>query len=67
MARPTNQELCAAFRKLITEDFYVVNDDGEILTPTKSLRATKPWRNDLWRAFRELEDRLCPVQAFQRA
>jgi hypothetical protein len=48
--RPTNQELCAAFRDLIT-----IGCPGELREPTR------PWRNELWKAFREIEDRLCPT------
>lgn len=27
----------------------------------KLLAATKPWRNDVWKAFREIEERMCPT------
>lgn len=60
--RPTNPELCAAFRALLTSGFYTVDPAGEIWTDDPDdLQATKPWRGDLWKAFRELEDRLCPT------
>jgi hypothetical protein len=68
--RPTaNEVACAEFRKLLTEGFFTIDADGEIDTPTErdaALAATKPWRADLWRAFRQLEDRLCPVAKFER-
>lgn len=67
--RPTaNEELCAKFRDLLTTGFYTINEDGEIEPDEqqKSLGATKPWRNEVWRAFKELEDRLCPVAKFER-
>lgn len=67
--RPTpNEALCAEFRKLMTDGFYTIDADGEIDTPeerTAALAATKPWRAEIWRAFRQLEDRLCPVKAFE--
>lgn len=67
--RPTNQEICAAFRQLMTEGFYVVNGDGEINSAEQrkeTLDTTKPWRNDIWKAFREIEDRLRPLEAMER-
>ena len=63
MSRPSNQELCAAFRKLLTEGFYTVDLNGEIIAAQddpNTLHMTKPWRGDLWTAFRELERRMCP-------
>lgn len=66
-ARPTNADLCDAFRDLLTRGFYVVDADGVVNeTCETSLAATKPWRGDVWKAFRELEERLCPVQARTR-
>lgn len=68
----SNRELCAEFRELLTTGFRI---DGEIACSDlmndaqqleEALRLTKPWRNDLWKAFRELEDRLCPVDADMR-
>lgn len=61
-----NREVVAEFRALLTSGFYVVTPFGEIMSEalTKSrLTETKPWRNDLWRAFAELERRLCPQPA----
>ena len=58
-----------AFRRLITEGFYTIDEDGEIDTPKEleaALSSTKPWRNDIWKAFRDLEDRLCQVMKFER-
>jgi len=71
LTRPTNQDLCREFRTLLTEGFYVVDTVGEIHTQgaaiaDETLAVTKPWRGDLWKAFRELEDRLCPPQKFAR-
>jgi len=62
MTQPTNSELCAAFRALLTTGFYA----DAAVPPDEALRITKPWRGDIWKAFREIEDRLCPVQAMER-
>ncbi len=68
--RPSQNEIaCDAFRLLLTEGFYTIDEDGEIDTPAErdaALASTKPWRGDLWKAFRDLEDRLCPVRKFER-
>lgn len=56
MTRPTNPELCASFRALMTEGFHVpVGVDHE-----KALADTRGWRGELWRAFRDIEERMCP-------
>ena len=67
MTRPYNKDLCGDFRTLLTAGFYTNDPDGVILEGpehAQALAATKAWRNDLWKAFRKLEDRLCPVEAF---
>lgn len=69
MTEPLNPELVAAFRLLLTEGFYAVDVDGVILDGADNdavLAETRPWRNELWRAFRELADRLDPVGKFER-
>lgn len=67
--RPTNAELCAAFRALLTGGATDVFDKispklymlgGEPVSNEMLLEATKPWRGDLWKAFREIEKRMCP-------
>jgi hypothetical protein len=62
VSRPTNQELCAEFRHLLTEGararFTGVRVDAYA---PDLLGLTKDWRSDLWRKFNELEDRLCPT------
>lgn len=63
-----NETVCAAFRKLLTKGFYAHDEDGVILDAEETaamLKVTKAWRGDLWKAFRDLEDRLCPVKAFE--
>lgn len=68
--RKLNAELCADFRKLLTEGFDVnlarVGDETLTITREAGLSLTKAWRNELWKAFRELEDRLDPLQALTR-
>jgi hypothetical protein len=68
--RPTpNEEACDQFRALLTDGFFTVDEHGEIDTPLEreaALTATKPWRGDVWKAFRALEDRLCPVRKFEK-
>ncbi|PZU95538.1 MAG: hypothetical protein DI527_00585 [Chelatococcus sp.] len=61
MMRPTNAELCTAFRELMTDGFRVPRDADR----DAALALTKPWRGDLWRAFREIEERLCPQPGAQ--
>jgi hypothetical protein len=69
--RPTSNEIaCAEFRKLLTEGFYAIDADGVILEDDEAefaLVSSKPWRGDLWKAFRALEQRLCPVAAMESA
>lgn len=67
--RSTNPELVDAFYDLLTKDFYAVDRDGVFLDDGDLkgvLAETKPWRNDLWKAFREIADRLDPVAKFER-
>lgn len=64
MSRKTNQQLCAEFRALLTEgareEFAKHSGMNDIMTKTRE------YRNKLWKAFREIEDRLCPVEAMER-
>lgn len=68
--RKRNSELCAEFRTLLTEGFdtNAAMVGTEMLTITKEagLAITKAWRNELWKAFREIEDRLDPLAALTR-
>ncbi len=64
-----NWLVCSEFRALLTTGFYAVDGDGVILEGQEhetALAGTKPWRGEIWKRFRELEDRLCPVQARER-
>lgn len=64
--RTPNEIVCAGFRELLTQGFYTVDQEGEINEhDSAAIAATKEWRGDLWKAFRDLEDRLCPVAAFE--
>lgn len=58
----SNRDLCAEFRALLTTGFYAT----EGVEPDEALTITKPWRGDLWRAFHEIEARLCPLDALER-
>lgn len=65
----SNRALCAVFRDLLTHGAYFADDDGVIMEGMKhavAMKRSKAWRSDLWKAFREIEDRLCPVQAHTR-
>lgn len=55
--RPTNQEVCAAFRHLLTHGFHV----DASMPKDVALEMTKPWRSELWEAFKEIEARMCPT------
>lgn len=63
----SNRALCDAFRSLLTTDFYITHLDGHNRAPHNGhahrlvLTQTKPWRNEVWKAFTELERRLCPT------
>lgn len=48
-ARPTNYEVADAFRELLTAG-----------CPEEMRELTKAWRTELWRAFAEIDRRLCP-------
>lgn len=69
MSRASNPQLCASFRSLLTTGFYASDADGVVLEGpalAEALASTKAWRGEMWRAFRAMEDRLCPVQAFEQ-
>lgn len=72
MSRPSNLDLCRDFRRLLTEGFRIEGDlsCSDLMNDEQQrdevLRVTKAWRNDLWKAFREIEDRLDPIGAMDR-
>lgn len=57
-----NRELCEEFRALLTTGFYA----SPGVDPDEALRITKDWRNDLWKAFNVLEERINPVGVKER-
>lgn len=57
--RPTNPQICERFRALLT-------DGAKEVMGAQELAYTKSWRNDLWRAFAEIEERLCPLEVETR-
>lgn len=52
----SNRELIEEFRGKLTDGFHVVGMDRDA-----ALRATKPWRQELWRIFNEIDARMVPV------
>lgn len=63
MADVSNQQLALEFFKLLTEGFHAepLEDDPEDPQfESKMLQRTKGWRRELWRAFYQVEERLCP-------
>lgn len=68
-----SEDMCDEFRRLMTHGFYIVAPDtGEVLEGAERdrvLALTKAWRNDLWRAFRPIDEGMNPVRAIyaQRA
>lgn len=64
MATPekSNRELVDEFIRLLTTGVYGPPN----INPDEFLAATKPWRAELWVAFRQIADRLCPLDALAR-
>ena len=66
--RQTNEEIVDAFRALLAKEFYVVDDKGNKVVDTahdRALTTTKPWRTELWNAFKEVELRMCPMRELE--
>lgn len=68
--RKSNQELCKEFRALLTsgasdamerllQEHELTDKVGQFLETHDMMFLLKPWRDEVWRAFRELEERLC--------
>lgn len=69
MTRPTNPELVASFRALLTggaTDAFAKANFHIMETPEDLMQLTKPWRAELWKAFNEIEERLCPLEVETR-
>ena len=69
--RSNNEKAFAAFRDRLAKGFYTVDpetgdriEDGDALDA--ALRATKPWRNELWKALNTLEREVCPFTAMKQ-
>ena len=62
MTTKSNRDLCENFARLLTDGFYADNS----IDPDEALRLTKSWRSEVWVAFREIRDRLLPVDADMR-
>lgn len=65
--RSNNEKAFDVFRKRLTEGFYAIDPDtGDTLKDEghqRALDSTKPWRNELWKAFNQLERDTCPFTA----
>lgn len=68
LKRPTNQELATEFRALLTGgatdafQLAITNQTTNINVEYEELLSlTKPWRNELWKLFAEIEERLDPL------
>lgn len=66
MPKSDHEKAFDEFRTKLTSGFYIVDpDDGDVIEDEQAtdvaLRATKPWRNDVWKALAELERRVCPL------
>lgn len=57
--RKSNEQVCEEFRALLTEGAKV-HFDADMLEKTKG------YRGDIWKAFREIEDRMLPLKRVLR-
>lgn len=67
--RSENEKRFAAFRERLAKGFYAIDPDtGAVLEDEgkqRALDSTKPWRNELWKAFNQLERDVCPLVALR--
>ena len=61
-----NEQRFATFRERLAKGFYIVDpESGETVEDEgvhqKALDSTKPWRNELWKAFNQLERDVSPM------
>ena len=68
--RSNNEKAFASFRDRLVKGFYIVDpetgdriEDNDALDT--ALRATKPWRNELWKALNAIEREVCPFTAMK--
>lgn len=65
--RPTNVQLVASFRALLTGGLKAsLAKDTKFHNDADVIALTKPWRAELWNAFNEIEERLCPLEVETR-
>lgn len=69
MSQKSNRELCEEFRFLLTgraQDLLAQKKVDDSYESLDLMVLTKEWRNELWKAFREIEDRMCPTPEVHR-
>lgn len=68
--RSNNEKAFAAFRERLAQGFYAIDpntgDKLEDEAHQRALDSTKPWRNELWKAFNKLERDTCPFTAMKQ-
>jgi hypothetical protein len=68
--RSNNEKAFDVFRKRLTEGFYAIDPDTgdriEDEAHQRALDSTKPWRNELWKAFNQLERDTNPFTALKQ-
>lgn len=68
--RSENEKRFAVFRDRLAKGFYAIDPDtGDKLEDEahqRALDSTKPWRNELWKAFNQLERDTCPFTALKQ-
>lgn len=63
MSETTNRQLALDFFRLLTSGAFFTDDAGNRLTgeaEAAMFRQTKQWRQQLWKEFYKVEERLCP-------
>lgn len=62
MAEKSNKQLVIEFFDLMTNGFFISGDlvEDDARQTSEALQMTKQWRQQLWKKFYEIEDRLCP-------
>lgn len=60
MSRKSNDQLADDFRHLLTHR-------AKEMMSEQTLADTKEWRNELWKAFNEIHNRLCPLREIKKS